>query len=152
MATTYRTPIDTHKVIIPYLLTIILFIVHVYEEYITDFEVAMTHIKGFHMLERNFLTVAALVAPILWLTGAIFIMWEYTSFRKNMVRHLLVQAEMVADNCKASVTFDDPKDAENTLNTLRLEPSIIHACIHTGDGKNFASYYRDNIDEHLPYF
>jgi len=74
MATTYRTPIDTQKVIVPYLFTIILFIVHVYEEYMTDFEVAMTDITGFHMLERNFLTVAAFVAPILWLTGAILLL------------------------------------------------------------------------------
>ena len=73
MATTYRTPIDTQKVIVPYLLTIILFILHVYEEYITDFEVAMTDITGFHMLERNFLTVAAFVAPLLWLVGAILL-------------------------------------------------------------------------------
>ena len=73
LATTYRTPIDTQKIIVPYLLTIILFVIHVYEEYITDFEVAMTDITGFHMLERNFLTVAAFFAPILWITGAILI-------------------------------------------------------------------------------
>ncbi len=73
MLTTYKTPIDTQKIIIPYLLTIIFFIVHVYEEYITDFEVAMTDITGFHMLEKNFLTVAAFVAPIIWITGAILL-------------------------------------------------------------------------------
>jgi len=71
--TTFTTPIDTTKVIVPYLLAILLFIVHVYEEYVTDFEVAMTDITGFHMLERDFLTVAAFVAPILWITGAILI-------------------------------------------------------------------------------
>lgn len=73
MATTYRTPVDTRKVIVPYLLTVIFFIVHVYEEYITDFEVAITDITGFHMLEKNFLTVAAFIAPIVWITGAILI-------------------------------------------------------------------------------
>lgn len=73
LSTTFRTPIDTQKVLVPYLLTVILFIVHVYEEYVTDFEVAMTDITGFHMLERNFLTVAAFVAPILWIAGAILI-------------------------------------------------------------------------------
>jgi len=73
LSTTYKTPIDTQKVIVPYLLAVILFIVHVYEEYVTDFEVAMTDITGFHMLERNFLTVAAFVAPILWIAGAILI-------------------------------------------------------------------------------
>ena len=73
MFTTYKTPIDTQKIIIPYLLTIIFFIIHVYEEYVTDFEVAITDITGFHMLEKNFLTVAAFLAPVLWITGAILI-------------------------------------------------------------------------------
>ena len=74
MATTYKTPIDTQRLIVPYLLTIIFFVMHVYEEYITDFEVALTDITGFHMLERNFLTVAAFVAPIIWITGAILLL------------------------------------------------------------------------------
>ncbi len=73
MFTIYRTPIDTQKIIVPYLLTIIFFIIHVYEEYVTDFEVAITDITGFHMLEKNFLTVAAFLAPVLWITGAILI-------------------------------------------------------------------------------
>lgn len=71
--TTFQTPIDTTKVIVPYLWTIILFIVHVYEEYLTDFEVAMTDITGFHILEQKFLTVAAFFAPIFWIIGAILI-------------------------------------------------------------------------------
>jgi uncharacterized membrane protein YraQ (UPF0718 family) len=48
--------------------------VHVYEEYLTDFEVAITDITGFHMLEKNFLTVAAFIAPIIWITGAILLL------------------------------------------------------------------------------
>ena len=74
LATTYKTPIDPYKVIIPYLLSIIFFMIHVYEEYLTDFEVALTDITGLHVLERNFLTVAAFVGPIIWLTGAILLL------------------------------------------------------------------------------
>jgi len=73
LLTTYKTPIDTKKIIVPYLLAVLFFIIHVYEEYLTDFEVAMTDITGFHMLEMNFLTVAAFVAPALWVTGAILL-------------------------------------------------------------------------------
>jgi hypothetical protein len=74
LATTYRTQVDPLKIIIPYLLTVIFFIIHVYEEYITDFEVAMTDITGFHILERNFLTISAFSGPVLWLTGAILLL------------------------------------------------------------------------------
>ena len=83
------------------------------------------------------------------LVAIIFIMWGYTSSRKSMVQSLSTQAEMIADNCKASVTFDAPKDADDTLNTLRLIPSIVHACIHTNDGKDFASYYREDVDSSI---
>ena len=74
LATTYRTQVDPLKIIVPYLLTVIFFIIHVFEEYITDFEVAMTDISGFHVLERDFLTGAAFIGPIMWLTGAIFLL------------------------------------------------------------------------------
>ena len=72
--TTYKTPIDPLKVIIPYLATVILFIIHVYEEYLTDFEVAVTDIFGFHMQEQVFLTIAAFMAPAMWITGAILLL------------------------------------------------------------------------------
>lgn len=85
----------------------------------------------------------------LLLVGTIFVMWGYTSSRKNMINNLLTQAEMIADNCKASVAFDDPKDAEETLNSLRLYPSIVHAHIHTNDGKNLAGYYREDVDRNV---
>ncbi len=72
--TTYKTPVNPHNVIIPYLFAILLFIVHVYEEYITDFEGLVTDITGFHVLEKNFLTIAAFLAPIIWIGGAILLL------------------------------------------------------------------------------
>jgi hypothetical protein len=74
LATNYRIQIDPLKLIVPYLLTVIFFIIHVYEEYITDFEVAMTDITGFHVLERDFLTITAFLGPVIWLSGAIMLL------------------------------------------------------------------------------
>lgn len=85
----------------------------------------------------------------LLVVGSIFIAWGYKSDRQNLIDSLSVHAEMIADNCNASVAFDDPKDTEDTLSTLRIEPSIVHACIYTGDGKEFAGYYRENIDSNV---
>ena len=85
----------------------------------------------------------------LMLVGTVFIMWGNSFARKSIVRNLLIQTEMIADNCKASVTFGDAEDAESTLSTLRLEPSIVHSCIYTNDGKDFASYHRVNVDDDI---
>ena len=82
----------------------------------------------------------------LLLAGTIFIVYNYSSSRKSMVRNLLTQAEMIAENCKAAVIFDDPKDAEETLQTLHYQPSIVHACLYTIDGNDFASYYRQDAE------
>ncbi|MCH7976309.1 MAG: HXXEE domain-containing protein, partial [Bacteroidetes bacterium] len=69
-----KTPVDPQKIIVPYLLSVILFIAHVYEEYITDFEGLVSDISGVHVLERDFLTVAAFIAPVLWLVGAVLLL------------------------------------------------------------------------------
>jgi len=74
--TTRRTPIDPHRVIIPYLLTVIAFIAHVAEEYVA-------YIRGYHhILEGSPFTLtlellllfAATLAPILWLFSAIMLL------------------------------------------------------------------------------
>jgi len=105
----------------------------------------MLTIKNMSIRHKLTMVIMLTCAVSLVLVGALFIMWGYTSSRKNMTHYLLIQAEMTADNCKASVTFEDAEDAEDTLSTLRLEPSIVHACIHTDGDKDFASYYRDDV-------
>ena len=104
-----------------------------------------------NMKIRHKLTAIMMLTCVvsLLLVGTIFIMWGHATSRKNMTRELSTKAEMIADTCKASVTFDDPADAKDTLNTLRLGSSIVHACIYTNDGRDFASYYREGIDSSI---
>ena len=91
--TTYKTPIDPLKVIIPYLLTIILFILHVYEEYLTEFEVAVTDIFGFHLQEQVFLTIAAFMGPAMWIAGAILLL-KKTQFGYYFLSFFIVAMTM----------------------------------------------------------
>lgn len=91
--TTYKTPIDPHKVIIPYLITIIFFIVHVYEEYLTDFQVAVTDIFGFHVNEQTFMTIAAFMAPAMWILGAILLL-KRTAFGYYFLSFFIVAMTM----------------------------------------------------------
>ena len=91
--TTYKTPIDPLKVIIPYLLTIILFILHVYEEYLTEFEVAVTDIFGFHVQEQVFLTIAAFMGPAMWIAGAILLL-KKTQFGYYFLSFFIVAMTM----------------------------------------------------------
>jgi hypothetical protein len=74
--TTYRQPIDPYAIIVPYLLTVIVFIAHVYEEY-------KAYALGFHHILEGapftinldlLLTFAAFLAPVLWLLGAVMLL------------------------------------------------------------------------------
>lgn len=82
ISTTYRISIDPHKFIFLYLLTVILFIVHVYEEYWSHIETVMSRLTRLDVTQQNFLTIAAFIAPIIWLTGALVTLrrWRFGEF------------------------------------------------------------------------
>lgn len=73
LLTTYKTPIDPSTIIVPYILTIIVFIMHVYEEYVFHIEVTLAKMSGMQVSQNQFLIIAAFVAPIMWLLGLVLI-------------------------------------------------------------------------------
>lgn len=82
----------------------------------------------------------------LLLAGIVLILWEWSTLRHTMARSLSTQAEMIADNCKASLTFNDPDDAKATLSALHVESSIMFGGVYNKKGELFASYHRDGAD------
>jgi hypothetical protein len=48
-----------------------------------------------------------------------FIVFENISFRSTLVRELSINAEIIANNSTAAITFDDQKPAEEILSALR---------------------------------
>ena len=95
-------------------------------------------------IKHKLILITMLTCIVALLSAAAgFIVWEWTAFRHTMVQNLSTQAEMIAENCKASLAFQDAKDAEKILSALHVEPSIVFGCVYTKDGKFFATYYRD---------
>jgi hypothetical protein len=90
--------------------------------------------------------IAVIYTLALVCAGTIFIVRGQTSFLETTSKHLSTLAEMIAINSKASLAFEDPKDAEETLKTLRNEPSIVLGAIYTRHGRALATYNRDNTD------
>ena len=78
----------------------------------------------------------------LLLACAIFVAYDVVSFRKGIVKKVSVLAEAIGNNCTATIEYDDPKTAEETLSALRAEPGIVSASIYTLKGKVFAVYNR----------
>ena len=88
------------------------------------------------------IVIAACTAGLL-LAGVAFLGWERNSIRNNMVKVLATRAEIFGENCKASLTFQDSKDAEKILQALHVDSSMISGSIYNGNNELFAAYYRD---------
>jgi len=86
----------------------------------------------------------------LTLVGVVFSAWEWVALRHAIVRELSAHAEILADNCKAAITFRDPADASGVLRTVGSIPSIRVACVYTREGELFAAFTRKGTNVVLP--
>jgi PAS domain S-box-containing protein len=94
-------------------------------------------------IQRKQMLIIMLTSMVaLLLACAIFVAHDLNSARKEAIDKVSVLAEAVGNNCSATIEFDDPKTAEDTLAALRAEPSIVYACVYTAKGKVFAVYNR----------
>jgi hypothetical protein len=59
----------------------------------------------------------------------------------------LGQAKLISSNVKCALSFDDSKDANSILNSLKTQYNIAFAGIYDCNGKLFATYYRGDVNE-----
>jgi len=76
----------------------------------------------------------------LLLAGTGYMFWEWVNLRRVMARNLLTQAEMIAENCKAALAFEDKQDLLEILQALRVEPSIVFGCVYNRKNEIFVCY------------
>ncbi len=88
------------------------------------------------------ITVATTSASLLFACGA-FLLYDRGEYRQDMINALARDALIVGANSMASIEFDMPDDAKETLSTLQLDDNILYACIYDKDGRVFAKYLRD---------
>ena len=77
-----RQPIDPLRILMPHIIAVILFVIHVYEEFRGHIEIFMSKLTGIDVTQANFLTIAAFIAPVIWLTGLAMAMrrWQFGYF------------------------------------------------------------------------
>jgi len=103
---------------------------------------------------RHKLTLIVMVPSLiaLLLASAVFITYDFVSFRQSMVDARTGDAKMIGTNCIAAVTFDDAGTAEETLSALRIHSQIVSAFIYTPEGEIFAHYTRpETAGDFIPY-
>jgi signal transduction histidine kinase/CheY-like chemotaxis protein len=79
---------------------------------------------------------------IVVLAGVSMVTWSQYMFKQNMIRDLVVQTRMAADNCRAAVAFGDSQTASGLLESFQSKPSVIAVTLDTQAAENFARYFR----------
>lgn len=83
----------------------------------------------------------------LFLSGILITVSQVAIFRNNMAVDHSLQAQMVANNCLAAVSFDDTDDASKVLETLSALSSLAYASVKKSEGQVLAFYRRDGFSD-----
>ena len=95
--------------------------------------------------------IMATCIGVLLLAGIVDLLSVRGEHRKETVRSMSCYAEIIGDNCKAALAFEDAEDAKQTLKSLQAESSIAFACVYTKEGKVLAHYQHPDVtDEFSP--
>ncbi|MCM8854676.1 MAG: HAMP domain-containing protein [Candidatus Thiodiazotropha sp.] len=84
--------------------------------------------------------VFLITGVILIIASLVYVAIEVHYYRKNLVQHISVLADVIATNTTASLSFDEPKTAQKILNSLHKEAVITRAILFQMDEEPFASY------------
>lgn len=83
---------------------------------------------------------------VLLMVSVAFFVNSAISFQTMMLNDQRILANIVATNTTAAVTFDDPKAAKETLESLAANSHIIAAAVVNASNRLFALYLRPGID------
>src|SRR5687767_5802325 len=110
----------------------------------------MLGIRG-SSIRTRLTTLSLLVSSAaLLLACSAFLVYEILTYPQAMVRNLQTHAQIISANATASILFQDPESAGQTLAALRAEPHIEFVAIETPDGRTFARYLRHGLKEPPP--
>ncbi len=101
---------------------------------------------------KHKLILIVMLASVLALLFAsvAFIVYDRVMFKREMVRDLMILAEIIGSNCSAALAFRNENDARETLSGLRAKGHVVAAVIYTKDGQPFASYSRAGANGDFP--
>ena len=85
-------------------------------------------------------TVAALIIAFV-----AFVVYDQITSRAQLAREVASLANVIGSNSTAALTFDDRKVGREMLETLRVRPNVVAACLFGPSGALFARYSRDGF-------
>src|SRR5688500_6698070 len=102
----------------------------------------MSRFSNSSIRRRLMVVTMSATALALVVACAILAVHDRVTFKSEMVEQLSIQAEIVANNCSAALSFENEADARSTLVALRADPHITDARVLNKEGDPFACYHR----------
>ena len=100
--------------------------------------------------QKLLVIIMVITTATLLLAGVGIVVADSIFLSRYMEGDLAALAQIIADNSAASLAFDDPGSAQETLATLRARSHLISACIYRTGGTPFARYGRPGAPAECP--
>jgi PAS domain S-box-containing protein len=95
-------------------------------------------------IKKRLMKISLLTTIIaLILTGLALTVREVYSYHAHLAEKLRIQAEIIGNNVKAALTFNDPKSANETLSSLAADRHVSYALLYNQKNKLVALYVKD---------
>jgi two-component sensor histidine kinase len=107
----------------------------------------MSIFQKLYIKQKLSLIILVISSIALLLACAVFIIYDYITYKHVMKQKLQTLGEIVGNHCQAALIFDNSNDARETLATLlKAEKHIVFASIYDKNDKIFAKYKRDDLN------
>jgi|GEM_PF-2677703 len=110
-------------------------------------KIAVLSVKNMSFKSKLLLYATMTTATALVLCGVAVITGQWIEARHELPRDLGIQADVIGANTSAALSFDDPKDARETLRDLRANENIVFARVDSADGREFATFLRPDAKD-----
>ena len=87
----------------------------------------MKWLNSIPLRRKLMLVILMTCSVVLLLACGIMAAYQFFDYRKTVARDMSVLAQVVAENTRAAMAFDDQNKARDTLATLESEPSVVAA-------------------------
>lgn len=102
-------------------------------------------------LKRRILLINVVTTGIaLLLAGVVLFAVELWSFRKSVLSDLTVKTELIGTQSSAALLFNDQREAEEILSSLRADRHVEAAALYGRSGALFGSYRRTDGAGEIP--
>jgi two-component system sensor histidine kinase/response regulator len=90
--------------------------------------------------------VSSMVASLIIAVGLLLLLmiFQFTATRSAFLDSKTALVRVIGENVSASLIFNDPQSARETLNSFGRDPEIISAYVYDGRGRIFSVYRSDN--------